>query len=446
MSETKFKDIARQLEQRIDEGVYPPSAKLPPHRELAAELETTPATISKAYKLLAEMNRVESFVGRGTFVVGASQLNKAIQPAENDTEFNFSILQPYVLQNLASLRTAYQKASLAFTPELLAYTDHSGHHAHREAGAMWAKRYGLDSATASNVLLTNGAQHALSLLVETLTQPGDVIAVEALTYPGILAIASLAGRQIIGIDMDEDGLIPSALEAVLHTHKPKLVIAIPSHQNPTGITMPVKRRQAIAAIIEHSSAYLVEDDIYGFLNEDTLPAICHWLPEKGIHVSGLSKAISPAMRCGFVVAPEHLLPLLNAHIRANVWLASPLNFIVAEQLINSGDAFSMADMQRDIAKQRQAIAKDILGDVISASEGYHVWVSLPAHWQQERFVMEAKQRDLIVTSGSYFAAGDTHPNCIRLSLMSIKNNDALKQGLQALRALLESHEVSLAPF
>ncbi|MDD1794478.1 PLP-dependent aminotransferase family protein [Enterovibrio sp. ZSDZ42] len=446
MSETKFKDIARQIEQRIDTGVYQPNAKLPPHRELAAELETTPATISKAYKLLAEINRVESFVGRGTFVVGESQLNQAIQPADNDTEFNFSILQPYVSQNLASLRTAYQKASMTFTPELLAYTDHSGHLPHRKAGAIWAQRYGLKSASTNNVLLTNGAQHALSLLIETLTQPGDVIAVEALTYPGILAIASLAGRQVIGVDMDDDGLIPSALEDVLNSHKPKLVIAIPSHQNPTGITMPMQRRQAIAIIIENSSAYLVEDDIYGFLNEDTLPAICHWLPEKGIHISGLSKAISPAMRCGFVVAPDHLLPVLNAHIRANIWLASPLNFIVAEQLINSGEAFSMAEAQRDIAKQRQAIASKILGAMISESDGYHVWVTLPAHWQQERFVMEAKQRDLIVTSGSYFSAGDSSPNCVRLSLMSIKNNDALTQGLQALKALLESHEVSLAPF
>ncbi|WP_028021475.1 aminotransferase-like domain-containing protein [Enterovibrio calviensis] len=446
MSETKFKDIARQIEQRIDEGVYPPNAKLPPHRELAADLDTTPATISKAYKLLAEMNRVESFVGRGTFVVGESQLNQAIQPAESDAQFNFSILQPYVSKNLASLRSAYQKASMSFSPELLAYTDHSGHLSHREAGAIWAHRYGLSAATASNVLLTNGAQHALSLLIETLTQPGDVIAVEALTYPGILAIASLAGRQVIGVDMDNDGLIPSVLEEVLRSHKPKLVIAIPSHQNPTGITMPIQRRKAIAAIIEHSSAYLVEDDIYGFLNEATLPAICHWLPEKGIHISGLSKAISPAMRCGFVVAPDHLLPTLNAHIRANIWLASPINFIVAEQLISSGEAFSMAEAQRDIAKQRQTIAKDILGDVISKADGYHVWVTLPAHWQQERFVMEAKQRDLIVTSGSYFAAGDSHPNCIRLSLMSIKNNDALTQGLKELKSLLDSHVVSLAPF
>jgi DNA-binding transcriptional MocR family regulator len=446
VSENKFKQIADTIEARILDGIYPPNFKLPPHRELANELSTTPVTVAKAYKLLVDKKRVVSFVGRGTFVCGESRLNQVISSVEDTSSFNFSILQPCLSFNVQPLKEAFETAASQFTGDLIGYTENSGHEAHRLAGVNWAKKYGLTGGNSSNTLLTNGAQHALSLLIEVLSKPGDTIAVEALTYPGIIAIASLLGRQIVSVDLDEQGMCPVSLAKVLKTHKPKLVIVIPSFQNPTGITMPAARREKIANVISKTSSYLIEDDIYGFLNTDIIPAICNWLPEQGFHITSLSKAISPAMRCGFVKVPENHIATIGAQIRASIWLSSPINYIAAAQMIESGSAYKLAEQQRLIAVRRQAIAREVFDIKYLGSDGYHIWLPLPQHWQQNLFVLEAKNRGLIVSSGSYFNAADRDINHVRLSLMSINSDDKLEEGLKRINNLLKYNVKNIFPF
>ncbi|KXF82097.1 aminotransferase-like domain-containing protein [Enterovibrio coralii] len=435
MSEAKFRDIAQLIEARIDEGVYPANAKLPPHRELAAEFNTTPVTISKAYKLLAELKRVESFVGRGTFVIGPSALSTAIQ-AKDGEGFNFSILQPCIHLNLRQVRQAYRDATETLDVSLLAYAEQSGHEAHRQSGVKWLQRFGVTDASIENTLLTSGAQQALSLVINTLTQPGDVIAAESLTYPGILAVAELSSRNVVPVEMDAQGLCPKALKRVLKTDKPKLVITLPSHQNPTGITMGEKRKAEIAKVMATSSAYLVEDDIYAFLNDEVITSISSRIPDKGIYLTSLSKAISPAMRCGYIKAPLHLIPLLNAHIRAEIWLASPLNFMVATQLIDSNTAFTLAEGQRSEAKARQRMTENILGPFEQTPSGFHVWLPLPPHWSAERFTTEAKKEGITLSSGVHFSANGKEDKHVRLSLMAIASRATFEEGLETLRQLL----------
>ncbi|MBB1313550.1 PLP-dependent aminotransferase family protein [Aliivibrio sp. SR45-2] len=446
MSENKFKQIAETIESRIIDGIYPPNFKLPPHRELANELSTTPATIAKAYKLLADKKRVEPFVGRGTFVCGESCLDQVIQSSEDNGDYNFSILQPCLSHNVQPLKEALEKAASQLTSDLIGYTEHSGHETHRLAGVNWAKEYGLVGGNANNTLLTNGAQHALSLLIEVLTKPGDTIAIEALVYPGIIAIASLLGRQIVGVALDDKGMSPTDLTRVIKQHKPKLVIVIPSFQNPTGITMPTARRKEIADVIIKNNIYLIEDDIYGFLNEKVIPAICNWLPEQGFHITSLSKAISPAIRCGFVKVPDIYISNVGAQIRASIWLSSPINYIAASDMIETGVAYQLANYQREIALRRQEMVYEVFGNSYLKTDGYHVWLPLMAHWQQDQFVLEAKNRGLIVSSGSYFNATDTHLNHVRLSLMSINSDEKFKKGLKALFELLNSNNKTMFPF
>ncbi|MDW6091584.1 PLP-dependent aminotransferase family protein [Vibrio rhizosphaerae] len=445
MSEAKFKQIAQTIISRITEGYYPPNSQLPPHRVLADELNTTPVTVAKAYKLLAEQNRVESFVGRGTFVCGESHLSRVIHASEDETEFNFSILQPCLSHNIVALQNAFQKAATQITPQLIGYAEYSGHQQHRQVGVEWAARYGLAGGTLENTLLTDGAQNALALLIEALTKPGDTIAVESLTYPGILAIASLMRREVVGIEMDAHGITPDSLQQVLQTAKPKLVVVVPSHQNPTSVSMPAARREIIAQLIRDSQTWLIEDDIYGFLNAEPIPAICNWLPEQGFHVTSLSKAISPALRCGFIKAPDGQVSTINAHIRANIWLSSPFNYEVASELVSSGMAFELAQRQQQLAQQRQQIVQEIIGPETPHLSGYHIWLKLPPHWQPERFTLEAAKRHLLVSSGSYFAVRQP-TNHIRLSLMSIHSEVRFREGLHQLKALIDTCTTSTLPF
>jgi len=446
LSRVKFSNIAQIIEQRIDSGDYPVSAKLPTHRVLATELNTTPVTVAKAYKLLADKGRLESFVGRGTFVSQPTSLAQAIVPTDDNEHFNFSILQPCLYKNIEPLQRAYQSVAVKLSAQLIGYTEHSGHQAHRQAGVDWAKKYGLDGGSVDNTVLTNGAQHALSLLVDALTEPGDTIAVEALTYPGILAIANIAERKVVGVTMDAQGMNPQALDEVIKTQHPKLVIVVPSHQNPTGITMPESRRRDIAKVINENAIHLIEDDIYGFLNQGKVAAISNFSPQYSFHISSLSKAISPAMRCGFIKAPAEKVALLNAHIRANIWLSSPLNYMAATELVDSNQAFEMAELQRQTAVSRQALARKILPEITCDATGYHIWLPLPVYWTLDQFMIAAKQRDLIVSSGSFFCCEGSEARHVRLSLMSINTEQRLEQGLTALKALLDSRCDSSFPF
>lgn len=446
MSNSKFIRIAEVIEQKIETGEFPPGSKLPTHRLLAEELGTTPATVAKAYKLLNDRGCLESFIGRGTFVRANSELDKAIQAPDEETNFNFSILQPFLEKNVPALKNAYRQSAELLTPSVTGYVEHSGHEVHRVAGAKWAKKYGLEGANSDNILLTNGAQHALSLLVDTLTKPGDTILVERLTYPGILAILNMSDRHVIGVDLDEYGLCPEALASAIDVHQAAMVIAIPSHQNPTGISMPESRKKEIAGVINDKRIWLVEDDIYCFLDDEPVPPIANFAPDYTFHISALSKAISPAMRCGYLKVPANQITALNANIRTNIWLASPINFIAATLLIESGDAFRLADQQREVANERQKMVREIFTSIEFAASGYHIWLPLPAHWQPDRFAMEAKNRGVIVTSGSYFCANNESTPHVRLSLMSIGNDARLRDGLNQIQRLLDSDINSFFPY
>lgn len=446
VSSAKFVKIAKIIESRIEKGEYQPNSKLPTHRVLAAELETTPVTISKAYNLLVDKGIVESFVGRGTYVCENSDLSKAIQAPDHDNNFNFSILQPCLYKNVDAIQRAYKMTADKVTSELIGYVEHSGHEAHRNAGSLWAKHFGLEGGNAANTILTNGAQHALSLLINALTSPGDTIAVECLTYPGIFAIANLAGCNIVGIPMDKYGVSPEALDSVIAEHKPKLVIVIPSHQNPTGITMPEFRREEVARVISKHNIWLVEDDIYCFLDKKPIPPISNFIPERSFHISALSKAISPAMRCGYIKAPENQISLINAHIRANIWLPSPMNFSAATFLIESGEAFELAQTQRVTAEERQLLARQLLPAIQCRSTGYHIWLPLPSQWKAEHLVHEAKSQNLLVSSGSYFDVTGMETGHIRLSLMSVTKKERFAQGLVKLKSLLDSKVNTVFPF
>lgn len=446
MSNSKFIRIAEVIEQKIETGEFPPGSKLPTHRLLAGELGTTPATVAKAYKLLNDRGCLESFIGRGTFVRANSELDKAIQAPDEETNFNFSILQPCLEINVPALKNAYRQSAELLTPSVIGYVEHSGHEVHRTAGVKWAKKYGLEGANSDNMLLTNGAQHALSLLVDTLTKPGDTILVERLTYPGILAIVNISDRHVIGVDLDEYGLCPEALVSAIDTHQAAMVIVIPSHQNPTGISMPESRKKEIARVINDKRVWLVEDDIYCFLDDEPVPPIANFAPDYTFHISALSKAISPAMRCGYLKVPENQITAFNANIRTSIWLASPINFIAATLLIESGDAFRLAAQQREVANERQEMVREIFTSIEFTASGYHIWLPLPAHWQPDRFAMEAKNRGVIVTSGSYFCANNESTPHVRLSLMSIGNEARLRDGLNQLQLLLDSDINGFFPY
>lgn len=449
MTIPKYIEISNIIETRIDLGEYAKGSQLPTHRALAQELDTTAVTVSKAYQTLAAAGKIESFVGRGSFVFDDKPLSQVIRSGDADNEFNLSILQPCMSNNVKRLHHEFQDSfNQNIDARLYEYAEDSGLLKHRDIGRQWAVKYGLDMPKVEQLHLVNGAQHGLSTLIQLYTQVDDLIAVEAQTYPGILSIANFLGRRVVGIQMDDHGMCPNDLERQFIQENPALVIVIPSHQNPTAVTMPISRRKQIAATILKYNAWLIEDDIYGFLNTTTLPAISNFAPEKTFHISSLSKAVSPGIRCGFLNSPLSQSKKIAAFLRAMVWLPSPLLFETASHLIESGLAFNLAEEQQNIAKSRQAIAQNILKKYHFNGQlnSYHIWLTLPEQWNADSFCLAAKNQGLLVSSSTYFSADGKPLDKIRLSLMAIDSESRFTLALKNLANLLDTSPMEHSQF
>lgn len=452
MTAAKYIEIARKIESLIEIGQYPEGCKLPTHRALADEFSTTAVTVAKAYSVLVEAGHLESFVGRGTYVKSQPQLKQVIQSQLEDKDRNFSILQPCFPSQLSRLQEVFsQVVNQQINAQLFAYSDDTGSMSHKEAGRIWCENYGLEVSRAEQILLCNGAQHALSSLIECYSKEGDYIALEAQTYPGLIAIVKALGRKPIAVVMDESGMCADSLASVCQQYAPSMVVLVPSHQNPTTVTMPLPRRIAIANVIQQYPMWLLEDDIYAFLNADNLPAITNLIPEKSFFISSLSKAISPGLRCGFIKAPQSQVAHLSDYIRTMVWHASAFMFECAEQLIRSGMAFEMALEQKQIAQKRQKIAAHIFATHLpdlsyqAQASSYHLWLTLPDTLLVDELVQTAKEHGLLLSSGHFFEVSGKGSQSLRISLMAISDEDVFNTGLVQLADLIKRMSLSATP-
>nr|QQZ51967.1 PLP-dependent aminotransferase family protein [Phenylobacterium glaciei] len=135
--------------------------------------------------------------------------------------------------------------------------------------------------------------------------PGDVICAEALTYPGLKALAAQLRVTIVGLAMDAEGILPGAFEAACREHTVKALCCTPTLQNPTTATMSLARREALVAIARAHGVPIVEDDAYGLLPENAPPSVAALAPELTFHIAGLAKHVSPALRIAYLVAPDN---------------------------------------------------------------------------------------------------------------------------------------------
>lgn len=175
----------------------------------------------------------------------------------------------------------------------------------REALSAYLQPKGI-RATTDEVIIGSGSQGFLDVIGKVLISPGDRVAVEAPTYLGAIQAFNPYEPQYVRMDTDDSGLIPESLERVLRTHRIKFIYLVPTFQNPSGRTITLARRQAIAEIIQRHGALLIEDDPYSPLRYrgEYLPPVKTLVPENVVYISTLSKVFAPGLRLGFCVAPE----------------------------------------------------------------------------------------------------------------------------------------------
>lgn len=442
--------IADALEQDIESGRLAEGDRLPTLKDLAEALNVTPGTVGRAYDEAAKRGLVAGEVGRGTFVRQLRQpLTAPSVPAPvagESSQIDLSIIKPNDAHMSEWLGTAISElAASSDLGQVLDYVTEGGHTSHKQAGATWLQRW-LPDARWQQVVLTAGAQHGLLVAISSLSKSDDVVLCESLCYPGIISLAHSMGRRLRGVAVDEHGLIPEALRTACLEHRPSLLVCVTTHQNPTNSIMPPARRQAIAEIAREFDLFIVDDDIYGFLepSPDYKP-LAAYAPERSVYLTSLSKSVLPALRIGYLYAPPQTLSRLSSMVRSSVWMPSPLMAQLASNLINSGKADQLVRMQQEEAAARQRMAREILGQykIRIQPHSFHIWLELPEPWTSDEFANLARDNGVTVVSGSQFLPERSHATSgVRIALMAPSRQE-LAFALTKLASLLDSPEPRL---
>ena len=429
----RFLQIADALQAAVAGGSLRPGERLPPQRQLAAQLDVDLTTVTRAYDEARRRNLLEGRGARGTYVsapkvavTGILDLSMNIPPPPEGVDFD-----DMLKQGLAQVLMRADNASL------MTYHLGGGSEADRAAGATWlAPMFGhLD---AGQVVVCPGAQAAIAALILALTEPGDVILAEPVSYPGLRAAAIQFGRRLVAVDADEHGMVPAMLDAACRLHRPALVYLNPTLQNPTAINMPERRRQELAGIAQRCHVRIVEDDPYWLLADAPPPPIATFAPEQVVYISTLSKCLTPGLRVAFVLIRDPIeRERFLVALRSFALMVAPLTAALATQWILDGSADRLMEGIRKEARLRHRMARDILaGRYSGAGDGLHVWLALPAYWNSSQLARAAASDGIAVTPAEAFATGSVSVHAIRISLGSIKDRGRLQAGLQRLSHLL----------
>ena len=246
----KYLRIADAIAEDVYAGRLKVGERLPTHRDLAWRLGVTVGTVSRAYAEAERRGLVTGEVGRGSFVkAGARSQATLDMPAVGGPQtIELGVNRPpahVIVDEFAkAMRRVADSNNLA---ELINYQAHTGRWEHRAAGAKWIRRRGVEVGP-ERVLVTSGAEHAITASLMAFSDPGDPILVEELTWSGVRALASLLRLSLRSVAMDEEGMIPEALEAVGRASGARLLYTTPTMHNPTTKTMSTERRRAIAEV------------------------------------------------------------------------------------------------------------------------------------------------------------------------------------------------------
>ena len=438
----KYKRLAEAMELRILDGSIEGGAKLPPHRSLADRLGVTIGTVSRAYAELERMGLVVARVGDGTFVRQRDLERKRDIGFSNFVEERpeqFDMSRNMHIPGAETSLLAQSLLELARNPQTLAemtlYTPDAGLPRYRQAGARWLA-HGDFRPQAEQVLCVNGGQHGLLCTLMALLRAGDTLVTEQLTYPGLISAARMLGIKLLGAAMDEEGLIPAALDELCRQHRISALYCTPTLQNPTTGVLSVARREALVAVCREHNLLIIEDEAHAVLVEDRPPPLSFYAPERSVLIGSLSKAVAAGLRVGYLHAPVPLISRIAAALRGSCWMATPLAMELASGWIESGIAEKLLGQQIIEIGRRKQLVEGLLEGLSYRTHPQcpHFWIEVPEPWRASDVEAELKLKNYLVATAEAFAVGRAAvPQFVRASVSNASHDDALLlQGFQAL--------------
>lgn len=425
----KYQALQRLIEQLIQQGSLLPGERLPAERQLAIDLKVNRSTITRALDELATNGFLERAVGRGTYVSEAilvqlthkrvnwhTYLTTQRLPKGQRIKQQYQTLiqqaSPTLIDGFSSdlppdLVPAFQLTTLRWNDFVQAQQleQSNGYQPLLKA----VQRHYSSQLKVSQLLITDGAQQSLLLVLQGLLVPGDAVAIEQPSFFHEAALFKVAGVRTYETHVDADGLILTELEQLIKQHRLKLVIVNPNYQNPTGQVMSLKRRQALIALCQQYQIPIVEDDVFGWLNFDRqpLPTLKQLDPENVIYISSLSKIMGSSTRIGWLAATPQVIQQL-AQIQAEMDLVPS---IMAQQMVSLAMAEpqfqgQLQQLNALLEKRAKATYQALLKafpewKIEQPRGGYYLWVVYGEHAISfDRFLAQ----EVVIAPGELFGS------------------------------------------
>lgn len=441
-----YRRLVELLEGGIARGDVAPGCRLPPERDLAASLRISRATVVSAYRELESRGLVRGYVGRGTFV--------SARPDSGSAPFAWrgKIASAALQASDTTVRDLVRAASdpglmslAAGEPALDCFPTDAFHRAMngvlaKDAAVAWrhgptegvprfrtalAERFGGDP---EHILVMSGAQQGLDLLARCLVDPGDAVIVDRPGYLGAIQTFRNAGARLVGWDIARADI--DELEELLLRYRPKLIYTNPTHQNPTGITLPIRTRRELLELAARYRVPIVEDDTYRELGlEATPPPSLFKLDEAHnvvIRINSFSKMLAPGIRLGWISAVKPIveqLALIKQQIDPHT---QNLSQLVVCALVEQG-VFDrhLTTLKAEHRRRRDAMVQALRQHVAPGAlrfavpdGGMYLWCQLGPRVRARVVQEHAARESVVIVTGEPFYVDQGGANQLRLCYTS----------------------------
>ncbi|MGV9359381.1 aminotransferase-like domain-containing protein [Amycolatopsis sp. NPDC003731] len=307
-----------------------------------------------------------------------------------------------------------------------------------------------------DVVVTVGSQMGLDMVTRLFCDPGDVVIAEGPSYVGALGSFAAYQAQVVHVEMDDRGLVPSLLrEALDQTKKAgrrvKFLYTIPNFHNPAGVTLAVERRAEILEICREHGVLVVEDNPYGLLGFDgqTYPALRSTDPDNVVYLGSFSKTFASGLRVGWVLAPHAVREKLVLAAESATLCPPTFNQMIVSRYLATHDWKGQIKKFRENYRERRDAILSALDQYLppgcswtKPDGGFYVWVTVPEGVDTKAMLPRAVTARVAYASGTGFYADGFGSRQMRLSYC-YPTPERIREGVRRLAAVLES-EMDLA--
>ncbi len=460
--------LAQKFIQDIEDGNLSAGSRLPSIRETVRLSGFSQGTVIESYRILEDSGKIEAVRGSGYFVcntqVPAGDLpragkTKTVNRVRFDPAMDLAInlenrrmvasfglaLPEDSLLPIKAMKTSLARAHRQENSHLYSFTP--GIEPLRRELARRHSQMGITVTPDEVILSTSGTQSVYTVLSE-LTSPGDLIAMESPVYGGFIHIARLLALRILEIPVDDEGMKTEQLQKALEKGtKVRIIVTIPTYQNPTGSLLSLERRKELLTLADRYGIPILEDDIYGSLHHGPrrVPTLHSIRPDIVFLVSSFSKIIGPSYRLGWIIPPEKFREKIVKRIRTtNLGNSRLIEEAVAVFLTSGGFDRHMRLLRSESRKRMQIIQQCILSSfpeetrISQPTGGYLIWIEMPYGVDSLEIQRIAFEKGITISPGVIYSPSSEYRNYLRLNC-AVALNDATRKAIQTLGKIVKTN-------